>query len=196
MEICVIGTGNVGSVLAERFAEVGHSVTGVNTSTPPERAAAQAAHSDVVVLAVPYPAVREFGGELKASLRGKVVIDATNPLSPDFMSLTVGHETSGGEQVAAALPGARVVKAFNTVFAATMATSVLDGRRLLLPVAGDDPESRKVAVELGTQLGFDAIDVGPMTNARYLEPVCELLVQLGYAQGLGERIGLVLARGR
>ncbi|MFF4778779.1 hypothetical protein [Microtetraspora fusca] len=73
------------------------------------------------------------------------------------------------DEVKAALRG-------KVVFAATMATPVLDGRRLLLPVAGDDSEARKVVVELGTQLGFDAVDVGPMTSARYLEPVCGVAV--------------------
>ncbi|HEU5028267.1 MAG TPA: hypothetical protein VFV01_25365 [Spirillospora sp.] len=104
---------------------------------------------------MPFPAVARFDAGIKTALRDKVVIDPTNPQSADFMSLTIGHTTSAGEQVAAALPGARVVKAFNTVFAAT-----LDVPGLLLPVASDDEAAKKTVLELGAQLGFDAVDAG------------------------------------
>jgi len=110
-------------------------------------------------------------------------------MAADFMSLTVGHTTSAGEQVAAALPGARVVKAFNTLFASTLGTP-----GLFLPVASDDEAAKKTVLELGTQLGFDAVDAGPPTNARYLEPAVELLIQLAYGQGMGAGIGFTLAR--
>jgi predicted dinucleotide-binding enzyme len=195
MKISVIGAGNVGSALARRLTETGHDVTTSNTATPPAEVATQAAAAELVVLAVPFVAVVTLDDRVKAALSGKIVVDATNPLAADFMSLTVGYTTSGGEQVAAALPGAIVVKAFNSVFASNLGTPDAGGGKLFLPVAGDDETARKTVVELGTQLGFDAVDAGPLANARYLEPVIELLIQLAYGHGMGADIGLVLTRG-
>ncbi|TWG11448.1 NADPH-dependent F420 reductase [Actinoplanes teichomyceticus] len=210
MKIAVLGAGNVGSALAARLTELGHHVTlaasdpgsprlaaaaaasGADTGAPDEAAAA----ADLAVIAVPYSAIDDLlTGEVRDALAGKIVIDATNPLAPDFMSLTVGHTSSAGEQIAARLPRSRVVKAFNTVFAATLGTPVLAGTAQLLPVAGDDRDAKKAVIDLGDQLGFDAVDAGPLTNARYLEPAVELLIQLAYGQGLGANIGLHLARG-
>ncbi|HEX8508154.1 MAG TPA: hypothetical protein VF635_01460, partial [Propionibacteriaceae bacterium] len=68
------------------------------------------------------------------------------------------------------------------------------GARQLLPVAGDDPAAKKTVIDLGDQLGFEAVDAGPISNSRYLEPAVELLIQLAYGQGLGANIGFHLAR--
>ncbi|WP_219520071.1 NADPH-dependent F420 reductase [Nonomuraea ceibae] len=189
MKISIIGEGNVGSALARRLATAGHTVTTANSSTPADQVATQVAGADVTVLAVPFPAVAQLDAKVKTALRDKVVIDVTNPLAADFMSLTIGHTTSAGEQVAATLPGARVVKAFNTVFAAS-----LDTADLFLPVASDDEAAKKTVLELGTQLGLDAVDAGPLANARYLEPAVQLLIQLAYGQGMGASIGFTLTR--
>jgi predicted dinucleotide-binding enzyme len=194
VKISVIGNGNVGSALAPRFAEAGHQVATAGSATPAEQVAAQVSAADVVVLAVRFPVVARLDEEVKRALDGKIVIDVTNPQSPDFMSLTIGHTTSAGEQVAEALPGARVVKAFNTVFAANMATPDLGGTTQLLPVAGDDDAAKKTVLDLGAQLGFDPVDAGPLANARYLEPAVELLVHLAFGSGLGTGIGFALAR--
>ncbi|GAB7192208.1 NAD(P)-binding domain-containing protein [Kineococcus sp. NUM-3379] len=210
MKIAVLGAGNVGSALAARLVAEGHHVTlaasrpdsprlleaaaaaGAATGT----AAEAATGAEVVFLAVPFAALdATLTTDVADALAGAVVVDATNPLAPDFMSLTLGHTTSAGEQVAARLPRSRVVKAFNTVMAATLHTPVLGGIRQFLPVVGDDAEAKRVVVELGAALGFDALDAGPLTNARYLEPAVELLIQLGYGQGLGAGIGFALARG-
>ncbi|MUN41210.1 NADPH-dependent F420 reductase [Actinomadura litoris] len=194
MKISIIGKGNVGSALARRLTAVGHTVTTAGSSTDTGQVAAQVTEAEVAVLAVPFPAVARLDGKVKAALDGKIVIDATNPLAADFMSLTVGHTTSAGEQVAAALPGARVVKAFNTVFAGTLETPELGGGTLFLPVAADDEAAKKTVLDLGAQLGFDAVDAGPLANARYLEPAVEVLIQLAYGVGLGGDIGFTLAR--
>ncbi|GAT64852.1 NADPH-dependent F420 reductase [Planomonospora sp. ID91781] len=191
MKISILGSGNVGSALSSRLTAIGHEVVTADTSTGPERTAAQAAQADLVILAVPFAAVETLDPRVGASLAGKVVVDATNPLAPDFMSLTVGHTASGGERVAAALPGARVVKAFNTVFAGHLGE---DGAGRFLPVAGDDEAAKKTVLDLGAQLGFDAVDAGPLANARYTEPAVELLIQLAYGRGMGDGIAFTLTR--
>ncbi|MET9291228.1 NADPH-dependent F420 reductase [Streptomyces sp. NPDC003077] len=195
MQISIIGTGNVGSVLARRCAELGHGVTTANSSTERAQVARDAGAADVVVLAVPYDAVAGLDAQIKAALAGKVVIDATNPLAADFLSLTVGHTTSGAERNAEALPGARLVKAFNMVLAANQNTGTLKGAALFLPVVGDDQDAKETVIELASRLGFDAVDAGPLSNARYTEPVAELLIQLAYGSGMGTGIGLGLLRG-
>src|SRR5687768_16068380 len=100
MKIIILGSGNVGSALASRLTGIGHEVVTADTSTGPERTATQAAQADVVILAVPFAAVEALDDRVKAAFSGKTVVDATNPLAPDFMSLTVGHTASGGERVA------------------------------------------------------------------------------------------------
>lgn len=194
MKLNVIGKGNVGSVLARRLTEIGHDVTVADSVTPPDRLTAQIHAAEVVVLALPFAAVSGLDRGVKAALAGKIVVDATNPLAADFMSLTVGHSTSGGEQVAASLPGANVVKAFNSVFAASLGRPQIAGSTLFLPVAGDDEAAKKTVIDLGVQLGFDAVDAGPLANARYIEPAIELLIQLAYGLGMGDGIALTLVR--
>lgn len=127
-------------------------------------------------------------------MSGKVVIDATNPLTPDFTALTVGFTTSGGEQVARHLSSAKVVKALNTVLAPNHDPSAFPAGSVFAPVAGDDEEAVKTIVEYLSSLGFDAVAVGPLENARLLKPLAELQIQLAYVQGLGTAIGLKLQR--
>ncbi|TVZ90409.1 NADPH-dependent F420 reductase [Streptomyces sp. BK340] len=194
MKIAVMGTGNVGLPLANGLEAVGHDVTTVDSSVPAEQVAALVADADTVVLALPYDAALGLDERVAAALSGKTVIDATNPLASDYMSLRVGHTTSGGEQVAAALPGAKVIKAFSSVLAPNHAHATMAEQQLFLPVAGDDELAKKTVIELATELGFDAVDAGPLSNARYIEPATELLIQLAYGKGLGTGIGLVLAR--
>jgi hypothetical protein len=195
LKISIIGAGNVGSALSRRFTAIGHDVTLANSSTSPPTVAGQVRDADLVVLAIPFRAVATLDEQIVSGVAGKVVVDVTNPMSADFMSLTVGHTTSGGEQVAALLPGATVVKAFNTVFAAQMDGPPTGGGRLFLPVVGDDDAAKKAVVDLATGAGFDAVDAGPLANARYTEPAIELLVHLAYGQGLGTGIAWTLTRG-
>jgi hypothetical protein len=209
MKIGIIGAGNVGSVLAQSLTKAGHDVA-LSASSPDSprlkeaaarsgataaSAAEATASADLVILAIPFAALdATLTDEVTAALADKILIDVTNPVAPDYMSLTIGHTTSAGEQVAARLPRTRVVKAFSTIAAPNHGTPVLGGNRQLLPVAGDDEAAKQTVLELGTQLGFDAVNAGPLQNARYLEPMTELLVQLGYGQGMGTGIGFVLAR--
>ena len=112
--------------------------------------------------------------------------------TPRPRSGACSRSTSGGEELQKALPRARVVKAFNTVFAQHMSRGSAVGQQLSLFAAGDDAAARKTVLELGKAIGFDAIDAGPLKNARHLEPLGYFNIQLGYVLGNGPDIGFKL----
>ena len=202
MHITLIGTGNMGSALARQLTRAGHTVR--ITARDPAKAQALAAAnpgavaavpadalagSDVIIVATGYadavPALRALG-----SLAGKIVIDITNPLTADFMGLTLGYDTSAAEEIAKAVPEAEVVKAFNTLFAQVLADGpqFADGQIAPAFFAGDSERAKQTAQALIESLGFTPIDAGPLKNARYLEPLAALNIYLGYGAGLGTAI--------
>lgn len=202
MNITILGAGNMGSAFARQLTRAGHRVRITARNADKARAAAAAspgaiasppesalADSSVVIVATGYadavPALQSLG-----SLAGKVVIDITNPLSADFMSLTIGHDTSAAEEIAKALPGAEVVKAFNTVFAQVLAdgSAFSYGQTVPVFVASDSERAKQVAREIIQSIGFKPVDAGPLRNARYLEPVAGLNIYLGYGAGHGTAI--------
>jgi predicted dinucleotide-binding enzyme len=202
MKITVIGAGNMGSAFVKQLTRAGHQVSvtardaakaeQVAAAHPGARAvptAAAAEGADAVVLATAYG---DAASALKAvgDLRGKVVIDITNPLTADYMGLTIGHTTSAAEEIAEAAPGAEVVKAFNTVFAQVLAEGADfgNGRKVSVFVAGDSERAKQTAGAIANSLGFDVVDAGGLKNARYLEPLAGLNIYLGYGAGLGTGI--------
>jgi len=209
MRIAVIGAGSVGGTLGTAWAARGHEVVfGVRDPRDARlqhlldaaggraRAAtvAEAAGAgEVVLLAVPWGAAREAIAAA-GSLAGKVLIDATNPLLPDLSGLALGHTTSAAEEVARWAPGARVVKAFNTIGAHLMAGPRFGGERATMFVCGDDAAATRTVVDLAAALGFDPVDAGPLVRARLLEPLAMLWISLAYAQGLGPDIAFRLLK--
>ena len=205
MKIAILGMGNVGSVLGRCWVEAGHKVTfGVRNPTKHQADAQKmkasvagikdaAGKSEVVVLAVPWSAVPDV---LKAAgrLNGKVLLDCTNPLKPDLSALELGTTTSGGEKVALAAPGAKVVKIFNTTGAGNMANPNYGGTKLTMLYAGDDAWSKRIASRLASDLGFDPVDAGPLSSARMLEPFALLWISLAYQQKMGMDVALNLFR--
>jgi predicted dinucleotide-binding enzyme len=137
----------------------------------------------VIVLAVPWPALNAVVKSL-GSLAGKIVVDAINPLKADF-SLAIGHNDSAGETVARLAPGALVVKAFNTKGANNMEDSRYGTGKLMMPIAGDDAQAKATVSSLATDLGFEAIDAGPLSMSRYLEPMAVVWIKLAIAQKMG-----------
>jgi 8-hydroxy-5-deazaflavin:NADPH oxidoreductase len=202
MNITILGAGNMGSALARQFSRAGHkvriatrtaekakAVVAVSPAAVISQPADALADSEIVVVATGYadavPALKSLG-----SLAGKIVIDITNPLSADFMSLTIGHETSAAEEIAKAVPGAEVVKAFNTVFAQVLADgpSFANGQIAPVFVASDSERAKQTVKELIQSIGFKPVDAGPLRNARYLEPLAGLNIYLGYGAGHGTAI--------
>jgi predicted dinucleotide-binding enzyme len=191
-KIGIIGTGNVGSALQRGLARAKNEVRAAGSDKTEVRNAVEWA--DVVILAVPFGALDDVAGTIAPLVKGKTVIDVTNALTKD-MSLALGYTTSGAEELQKKLPGARVVKAFNTQFAQHMDSGRLADQRLSVFVAGDDADAKRTTMDLAAAIGFDVIDAGPLANARLLEPLGFLNIQLGYALGLGTQIGLKLVRG-
>ena len=172
MKIAVIGTGNVGTRIAKLFALANHEVTlgSRNQQRALEVAAALGENvrgqtrklavkdAEVVVIATPWSenatieTIQELG-----DLAEKIVIDCTNPLSPDYMSNTLGYTTSSSEEIAKLIPQAKVVKAFNTIFADIMqpGKQTFSGHKGTGFYCGDDPEAKKIVAQLIDDAGFE-----------------------------------------
>lgn len=208
MRIAVIGAGNVGGTLGKRWAALGHEIVfGVRDPARDKyrslvleagtrsrlAAVAEATEdADAVLLATPWSTTEEA---LRAcgSLQGRVLIDATNPLDAE-LALVVGHDTSGGECVAAWAPGARVVKAFNSTGFNVMDDPRIEGRPAAMFIAGDDPSAKSVVADLSTAIGFETIDAGPLVASRMLEPLAQLWIRCAYRQGLTRDYAFALLR--
>jgi 8-hydroxy-5-deazaflavin:NADPH oxidoreductase len=209
MRIGIIGAGNVGTGIGKRLAAA-HDVMVSFARTPDKVEAAAAAigngaragtpaeaarYGEVVIVATPWPVTLDAVRSIADALAGKVLWDATNPLKPDMSGLEIGTTTSGGEQVAAAAPDARVVKPVPPFAEVLHAGSTrIAGRRPGVFVAGDDDAARAVVLGLIAEIDAEGVDAGPLTLARYTEPLGMLLVQLAYAQGFGARIGTALLK--
>ena len=191
-KIGIIGDGNVGSALARGLKRAGHDVRSVGKDKTAIRETASWA--EVVLLAVPFAAIDDVVKEIGRVVEGKTLIDVTNALDAN-MSLAVGFTTSGAEELQGKLPKARVVKAFNTVFAQHMELGRLGDNPLTAFVAGDDAGAKSSVLGLAREIGFDAVDAGPLKNARLLEPLALFNIQLGYVVGMGTQIGFKLLRG-
>jgi predicted dinucleotide-binding enzyme len=190
MKISVIGAGNMGSGFVKQLVSAGHSVqvtardqskaevvAKANDATAVD--AQNAANADLIILATGYAdavtALQSLG-----DLHGKVVIDITNPLTADYMGLTIGHSTSAAEEITKAIP----------VFAQVLAacSTLPTGEQVQVFVASDDSDAKKIAVVVAESMGFKAVDAGALKNARYLEAVAGFNIYLGYGAGLGTAI--------
>lgn len=199
MQIGIIGAGNVGASLGKGWARAGHRVAfGVLDPADPKHAAvAQAAgdaevaavsdavgQADAIVLAVPWGAVPAAISAC-GDLRGRLLIDATNPLKggASGLELALGFSTSGAEEVARLAPGAAVFKAMNQVGFTVMSDAVGYPARPVMFVAGDDAAQKPRVLSLVSDLGFEAIDAGPLDRARLLEPFAMLWIDQAINHG-------------
>ena len=208
MRIGILGTGAMTAALGARFVRAGHEV--VIGSRSPDRARALrasigavdgggyrfAAHADVVIVAVRDTEVLQIVESVADVLGGSVVIDLNNPLDPASSESRYAGQASLGERVAEAVPAARVVKAFNTVYAEWLAP---DAEKGLAPVqvflASDDDDAKAVVTALVHQIDAEPVDVGPLRVARQLESLAGFEVGL-VDRGLAPFVGLRLIAGR
>lgn len=209
MRIGLIGSGNVGSALGQRWAAAGHEIKfGVRKTTKPElvallktigpgasagSVAEAAAFGEVIVLTTPWNGT-QAAIESAGTIAGKILVDCTNPLKPDLSGLSVGLETSGAEQVARWALGARVVKCFNSTGAENMTNPCFDPDRAVMFLAGDDDAAKAIVSKLGETLGFEMVDAGRLEIARLLEPVAMLWVHLAFRRGFGRNFAFKLLR--
>lgn len=172
--VSIIGTGNMGQAIASVVHKGGNSVEllGSKDSGKPIT-------GEIVVLAVPYPAVREVLDQRAEQFAGKVVVDITNPLDFEtFDSLTVPADSSAAAEIAAALPDSKVIKAFNTNFAATLAEGEIGGEQTTVLIAGDDDDAKSQLADLVAAGGLRAVDAGSHRRTRELEALGFLQITL------------------
>lgn len=204
MKIGILGAGNVGSALGQAWVQSGHQVCfGVRDPHDPDLQSrlsklgesasagslqAAAEFGDVVVLTLPWSAVEATLSAI--GIEGKVLLDCTNP---NFTAdAAEQHPLSGGERVAALVPGARVVKIFNTTGWENMADPQYGSVRLTMLYAGDDAAAKAIAAQLAGDVGFEPVDAGPLANAALLEGLAQLWGKLAYGQQLGRNIAFKL----
>jgi 8-hydroxy-5-deazaflavin:NADPH oxidoreductase len=178
--VSIIGTGNMGPAIASLVTKGGNTVEVLNSSD-----ADKPVTGDIVVLAVPYPALSDIVAKRADQLAGKVVVDITNPLNFEtFDSLTVAADGSAAAEIAAALPQSRVLKAFNTNFAATLTVGTIGTLPTTVLIAGDDADAKALLAGVITAGGLHAIDAGALSRARELEALGFLQLTLA----AGEKI--------
>ena len=200
MNITIVGYGNMGNALALSLTRAGHNVTLTGKDLDKAKAVAQKAnakvasgpaavlHADLIISALPFAAQAEALKGL-GPIAGKVVVDISNPVKPDFSGLQIGHSTSAAEELAKQLSGATVVKAFNTLFAQVFAEGP-SFKDATAPVfyAGDDEAAKTKVRSVIESMGFTAVDAGTLGNSRYLEPMGMLNIWFGYMAQKGTGI--------
>ncbi|MGE0315989.1 MAG: NADPH-dependent F420 reductase [Lautropia sp.] len=205
--ITIIGAGVVGATLGRCWAARGHRVTYAARDTGSEKVrkaldtspgaralpiAAAIGESDAVVLATPWSGTKA-AIDAAGDFGGRPLLDATNPLTPSF-GLALGFDASGGEQVQAWAPSAKVVKIFNSTGWENMADPVYPGGRAAMVYCGDDAPAKALAAALASDLGFEPLDLGPLDAARLLEPYAMVWIRLAIVQKLGRDVAFGLMR--
>jgi 8-hydroxy-5-deazaflavin:NADPH oxidoreductase len=195
VRIAIIGVGNVGSALARACSVAGHTVV-VSSRNPAHaekiadelRAVAAASNreaaqdADLVVLAVPAKALASVLDDIAELVVGTIVVDPTNPADED-REVILRASASLAQAVVLLAPGARVVKAFNTVFASRLNDPVVDGVPLDGFYSGDDASAKQVVADLLAEMGFRPIDIGELLTARVLELMAFLNITLNARNG-------------
>jgi NADPH-dependent F420 reductase len=192
MQIAIIGAGNVGKALASTLTKAGHEVTisaahadhardaaSQTGATAADSNAEAAKGAQLVVLAVPATAINAIAGELASDLDGKVVVDVANRPTPN----ADGPSTSIAEELQQTVPNAKVVKAFNTLFASRQANPTVSGIPADAFVAGDDDGAKQTVLEVVESAGFRPVDAGSLATARTLEGMAWLNIQRNMAGG-------------
>lgn len=188
MNVTIIGPGKMGRAIGTRATTAGHSVTFVGDKPETAQEAAQDVKAsvqkgaqvstanlenvtlgDIVVLALPYNTSKEVTKQLGKKLAGKTVVDISNPLNASYSDLATAPGSSAAEELEQIVPGAKVVKAFNTVFAGTLRAGQVNGEPLDIWIAADDANAKAKVSQLVKDAGMRPIDAGPLSRARQIE---------------------------
>jgi predicted dinucleotide-binding enzyme len=202
--VTIIGAGNIGSAVAQIALKAGADVqvlardAAKAAAVHPDVTAGtvgDAVTGDVVVLALPYPALAEVADQYPDGFAGKVVAETTNPLDfSTFDSLVVPAGSSATAELAARLPQARVLKAFNTTFAATLATGTVGAVPTTVLIAGDDADAKAALAGLVEAGGLRAVDAGSLQRAHELEALGFLQLTLAAGEKTSWTTGFALER--
>lgn len=198
MKIAILGFGNVGRKFADLFSKAGHEIviglrSDSNQKLPyPSATFKQAAEmAEVIALAIPFTTCANVLPELVEVTKGKIIIDSTNPINPDWSPMLLGQENSAAEEISRFLPEAYVVKAFNTIFADVMNKPVKDGQAITAFIAGDNNEAKQKIIALASDIGYAPVDTGPLYTARYLESMAHLNIQIAVGQSGGTNAAFI-----
>ena len=176
--ISILGTGNMGTAITAIAEKGGHTVQALGSKDTD-----QIVTGDIVILAVPYPAIKEVLAQRADQLAGRVIVDITNPMNFEtFDSLTVPADSSAAAEIAAALPDSDVLKAFNTTLGPTLAAGVIGDRPTTVLIAGDDTDAKTKLADVITAGGLQAVDAGSLHRARELEALGFLQITLAAAE--------------
>lgn len=188
--VAILGTGNLGNAIAQVLASGGPSVQHIGSGDQ----AAQVG-GDLVVLAVPFAALTAITADHASQLAGKVVVDITNPLNFEtFDSLVVPVGSSAAAELAAALPDSKVLKVFNTTFAATLASRKVGDATTTVLIAGDDADAKATLAAAVTAGGANAVDAGSLARAHELEALGFLQLALAATEKISWTGGFGLHR--
>lgn len=188
--ITIFGNGTMGQAIGGILARGGASIQYIGSADKAARL-----EGDIVVLAVPYAALSQIAADYAEQLAGKTVVDITNPLDfATFDALVVPSDSSAAAELQALLPEARVLKAFNTTFAATLVAGTVGGQRTTVLIAGDDTDAKQALAAAIQAGGVDALDAGALTRARELEAIGFLQLTLAVSEKVGWNAGFAIAR--
>jgi len=209
MKIAIIGTGRLASTLGKIWAEKGHKI--MFGSQDPQKAIKLAnsigsnatggtyeeasKFSEVVILAVPWSGAKE-SVKNAGNLEGKIIVDSTTTAAPHLGGLSIEPTPSAAEKVVKWAVGAKVIKAVHTIGVESLNKLQFGSQQASLFICGDDLDAKSKVKQLGLDLGFDVIDAGPIINARLVEPLAMLWIELAYKQGMGTDIAFKLLRRR
>lgn len=215
MKIGIIGSGKMGLGVGKMWAIKGHKILFADILADAAVGAAAsvkdasygtvedaANFGDAVLLSIPYSSLNDVLKQISSSgiKDKKIIIDCINPISSDYRSLLVGHNTSVAEEISGALASEagnfKVVKTLNTIASPVFETgdTSFGDEKATMFYCGDDDTAKRIAYQLLEDLGFEPIDVGALVNARYLEPLAALVIQLAMNQNMGTNIALKLLK--
>jgi predicted dinucleotide-binding enzyme len=209
MKISIIGTGRLGTALGKIWAEKGHVIMfgsrdpqkakklaesiGSNASGGTYQEAAK--FSDVVILAVPWSGAKE-AIKTAGDLSGKIIVDSTTTAAPHLGGPLIGRTLPAAEKVKKWAVGAEIIKAVHTIGVESLGKVQFGSQQSSLFICGNNLDAKSKVKQLGLDIGFEVIDAGPLTNARLIEPLAMLWIELAYNQGMGTDIAFKLLRRR